>query len=94
MELQDVTNWLDKRKLRYTVDRKGDNKTVIMVHVRQRIDFKTFRLTIYNEEKELELFDISGQDTSYSSQFRIRTRFSYYKDVLKKLEQEIGSGLG
>jgi len=90
LKLEDVTNWLDKRKLRYTVDIQDDNKTTILVHVRQRIDFKTFRLTIYNVEREFELFDISGQDTSFSSQFRIRTTFSFYKDVLKRLEQEIG----
>jgi hypothetical protein len=90
LELVDITNWLDKRKLRYSLDQQDENKTIITVQVRQRIDFKTFRLTIYKAEREFELLNISSQDTSYRSQFMIRTRFSYYKDVLKKLEQELG----
>jgi hypothetical protein len=93
LELVDITNWLDKRKLRYSLDQQDENKTVIVVQVRQRIDFKTFKLTIYKAERELELLDVSSLDSSYRSQFRIRTRFSFYKDVLKNLEQEIGSGV-
>lgn len=62
---------------------------MIVVQVRQKIDFKTYKLTIHKIEREFELLDISSHDTSYRSQFMIRTRFSYYKDALKKLNQEL-----
>lgn len=93
MEIQDIINWLSKRKLMHSIDSQNEERSIIIIKAWKISEFKTYKLTIYHLEREIDLLDISSLDTSYSRQFLIRTRFSFYKDVLKKLEQEVGSGV-
>lgn len=93
MEIQDITNWLSKCKLMHSIDSQNEDITTIIIKLWKITEFKTYKLTIYHAEREIELLDISSTDTSFSRQFLIRTRFSFYKDVLKRLESEISGRL-
>jgi hypothetical protein len=75
----------------HSIDGQNEEITTIIIKAWKITEFKTYKLTIDNLKREIELRDISSTDTSFRSQFLTMARFSYYKDVLKRLEQELGS---
>lgn len=93
MRLEDITNWLSKRNITYSIENQSEEITTIIIKVRKAIEFKTYKLTIDHVKREIDLRDVSSSDISFRTQFLTMARFSYYKEVLKRLEFEIRDGL-